>query len=87
MFCLFLFGGEVLNGFSFALTVGIIMGSYSTIALASVIVEWWYRTTEQQSKAELQTRCFVSKYAQTAKMFENHGNTGRNVLTVFLTRY
>lgn len=50
VFCLFLFGGEVLNGFSFALTVGIIVGSYSTIALASVIVEWWYRTTEQSSK-------------------------------------
>ncbi|MDR1726915.1 MAG: protein translocase subunit SecF [Acidobacteriota bacterium] len=40
---LFLFGGEVLNGFSFALVVGIILGSYSTIALSSTIVEWWYR--------------------------------------------
>lgn len=50
VFCLFLFGGEVLNGFSFALTVGIIVGSYSTIALASVVVEWWYRTAEPQSK-------------------------------------
>ena len=50
VFCLFLFGGEVLNGFSFALTVGIIVGSYSTIALASVIVEWWYRTTELQPR-------------------------------------
>lgn len=48
--CLFLFGGEVLNGFSFALTIGIIVGSYSTIALASVIVEWWYNTTEKQSR-------------------------------------
>ena len=47
---LFLFGGEVLNGFSFALTIGIIVGSYSTIALASVIVEWWCRTPEQQPK-------------------------------------
>ena len=47
---LFLFGGEVLNGFSFALTIGIIVGSYSTIALASVIVEWWYRTPEQQPR-------------------------------------
>jgi preprotein translocase subunit SecF len=47
---LFLFGGEVLNGFSFALTIGIIVGSYSTIALASVIVEWWCRTPEPQPK-------------------------------------
>jgi preprotein translocase subunit SecF len=49
--CLLLFGGEVLNGFSFALTIGIIIGSYSTIALASTIVEWWYRFTEQKSRA------------------------------------
>jgi len=47
---LFLFGGEVLNGFSFTLTVGIILGSYSTIALASTIVEWWYRSVELKPK-------------------------------------
>lgn len=50
VFSLFLFGGEVLNGFSFALTIGIIIGSYSTIALASTIVEWWYRTMDPKSK-------------------------------------
>ena len=53
VFSLFLFGGEVLNGFSFALTVGIIIGSYSTIALASTIVEWWYRTIEQKPKRQV----------------------------------
>ncbi len=47
---LFLFGGEVLNGFSFALTVGIILGSYSTIALAATVVEWWYRSVELKPK-------------------------------------
>ncbi len=41
--CLFLFGGEVLRGFSFALVVGIIVGSYSTIFVASPIVLWWQR--------------------------------------------
>lgn len=50
VFSLYLFGGEVLDGFSFALTVGIIVGSYSTIALASTVVEWWYNTTEQKPK-------------------------------------
>lgn len=39
--CLFLFGGDVLRGFSFALVVGIIVGSYSTIFVASPIVLWW----------------------------------------------
>lgn len=50
VFSLLLFGGEVLNGFSFALTVGIIIGSYSTLAIASPIVEWWYRNAEQKVK-------------------------------------
>lgn len=50
VFSLFLFGGEVLNGFSFALTVGIIIGSYSTIALASTVVDWWYQRSEQTPK-------------------------------------
>jgi preprotein translocase subunit SecF len=50
VFALFIFGGEVLNGFSFALTVGIIIGTYSSIGIASPIVEWWYRSIEQKSK-------------------------------------
>lgn len=33
--CIFLFGGEVLNGFSFALVVGILIGTYSSIAVAA----------------------------------------------------
>jgi len=50
---LFLFGGEVLNGFSFALTVGIIIGTYSSIAIASPIVEWWYQSIENKSKRKV----------------------------------
>jgi preprotein translocase subunit SecF len=36
---LLVFGGEVLNGFSFALTVGIVIGTYSSIGIAAPIVE------------------------------------------------
>ena len=50
VFALLVFGGEVLSGFSFALTVGIIIGTYSSIAIASPIVEWWYRAAEQKAK-------------------------------------
>jgi preprotein translocase subunit SecF len=50
VFALYVFGGEVLNGFSFALTVGIIIGTYSSIGIASPIVEWWYRSVDQKSK-------------------------------------
>jgi preprotein translocase subunit SecF len=38
---LWLFGGPVLNGFSFALVVGIIVGTYSSIFVASPILIWW----------------------------------------------
>lgn len=39
--CLFFFGGEVLRGFSFALVVGVLVGTYSSIFVASPILLWW----------------------------------------------
>jgi preprotein translocase subunit SecF len=36
-----LFGGDVLRGFSLALLVGIIFGTYSSVAIASPIMVWW----------------------------------------------
>lgn len=36
-----LFGGEVLRGFSLALLIGIIFGTYSSVAIASPIMVWW----------------------------------------------
>lgn len=38
---LVLFGGEVLKSFSLALLVGVTLGTYSTIAIASPIAIWW----------------------------------------------
>jgi preprotein translocase subunit SecF len=35
---LFLFGGQVLNGFAFALVCGIIVGTYSSVYIASPIL-------------------------------------------------
>jgi len=52
VFALFVFGGEVLNGFSFALTIGIIIGTYSSIGIACPIVDWWYRSSEEASKGK-----------------------------------
>lgn len=37
-FVLFLFGGEVIKGFTFALLVGIVFGTYSSLAIATPIV-------------------------------------------------
>ena len=36
-----LFGGDVLRGFSLALLIGIIFGTYSSVAIASPIMVWW----------------------------------------------
>ena len=38
---LYVFGGQILRGFSFALVIGILVGTYSSIAIASPIVLWW----------------------------------------------
>jgi len=38
---LVLFGGEVLRSFSLALLVGLTLGCYSTVAIASPIAIWW----------------------------------------------
>jgi preprotein translocase subunit SecF len=50
---LYLFGGEVLNGFSFALVIGILIGTYSSIAVAAPMLvayqEW--RTNQARRTA------------------------------------
>jgi SecD/SecF fusion protein len=38
---LFIFGGGVINDFAFTFLVGILVGTYSSIYIASVIVLWW----------------------------------------------
>ena len=45
---LFLFGGQVLNGFAFALVVGIIVGTYSSIFIASPILLFWQSVLERR---------------------------------------
>ena len=38
---LFLFGGEVIHDFAFALVVGVVVGTYSSVFVASPIVALW----------------------------------------------
>jgi len=49
---LFLFGGEVLNGFSFALVVGVIVGTYSSVFIASPVLIWWQGVVERRRQAK-----------------------------------
>lgn len=44
-----MFGGEVLRGFAFTMAVGIVVGTYSTIYIASPFVIWW---TELMNKRQ-----------------------------------
>jgi preprotein translocase subunit SecF len=47
---LFLWGGPVLNGFSFALMCGIIVGTYSSVFIASPIVLFWHNYADKGLK-------------------------------------
>ncbi|HEX3878558.1 MAG TPA: protein translocase subunit SecF [Bryobacteraceae bacterium] len=47
---LFLFGGPVLHGFSFALVCGILVGTYSSVFIASPIVLFWHNYADKPKK-------------------------------------
>jgi preprotein translocase subunit SecF len=58
---LFLFGGEVIHGFSFALVVGVIIGTYSSIFIASPILVFF-----QQRLAGSAARASSKSYTREA---------------------
>lgn len=53
---LVLFGGEVLRSFSLALLVGVTMGTYSTVAIASPIAIWWQKKLGAAKVAQVQEK-------------------------------
>jgi preprotein translocase subunit SecF len=60
---LFLFGGEIINNFAFAMVIGILVGTYSSIAVASPLV-LIYTKLRGQGKA---TPIVAAKLPRTAK--------------------
>ena len=50
---LFLFGGEVLHGFSFALVIGILIGTYSSIAVAAPMLVAYTEGKRQASRTQV----------------------------------
>jgi len=48
---LYIFGGEVLHGFSFALVVGILIGTYSSIAVAAPMLVAYRESRGDKSRA------------------------------------
>jgi preprotein translocase subunit SecF len=55
---LYLFGGDVIHGFAFAMVVGVLIGTYSSIAIASPILVFW------------QTRAGKGRVKEKRKVFE-----------------
>lgn len=54
---LYLFGGQVLNGFAFALVVGILVGTYSSVFIASPILIFWQNFVDSRgSKTPVATQ-------------------------------
>ena len=47
--CLFFLGGEVIHNFAFALLIGIFVGTYSSIFIASPILVMWQPTSKKKS--------------------------------------
>jgi len=47
--CLFFLGGEVIHNFAFALMIGIFVGTYSSIFIASPILVMWQPTSKKKS--------------------------------------
>jgi preprotein translocase subunit SecF len=47
---LYIFGGQVLRGFSFALVVGILIGTYSSIAVAAPMLVAWQESRTDKGK-------------------------------------
>jgi len=63
---LYLFGGQVLNGFSFALVVGIIIGTYSSIFIASPILVFWQEIAEGRKRRGPQRPAVVDSRSRSA---------------------
>lgn len=61
-----LFGGEVLRGFSLALLIGVIFGTYSSVAIASPIMVWWEQRLEKAEKSAAATMGKASAPARVA---------------------
>ncbi len=58
---LFLFGGDVLRGFAFVLLIGIVVGTYSSVFIASPVVLLW----EKYSGREVRSRRGATRAAES----------------------
>jgi preprotein translocase subunit SecF len=64
---LFFFGGEILRAFSFVLVVGVVVGSYSTIYVASPVLLWWRQWVASRGKAKEEATVVAAPARRVAK--------------------
>ena len=67
---LYLFGGEIINGFSFTLLVGVVVGTYSSIFVASPILMWLGFSIEEYRKRLDEKRKREAEKERMRKMYE-----------------
>lgn len=74
---LVLFGGPVLRGFSLTLFIGILVGTYSSIAIATPIMLWWKHITIDRVKLAEQAKK-ASKSADEPKFSKTEKKSEKN---------
>jgi preprotein translocase subunit SecF len=76
---LFLFGGPVLHNFSFALVVGIIIGTYSSVFVASPIVLFWHNFTDSRRRTNPSSAVAAAKPPASSKPPQTVGKPSKAV--------
>ena len=67
---LYLFGGEIIKGFSFTLLIGIIVGTYSSIFVASPLLKWLGFSIEDFKKKEAEKEKRRREKEKIRQMYE-----------------
>ena len=71
VFTLWMFGGEIIHGFGFTLLVGIVVGTYSSIFVASPILMWLRFSVEGFRRREAEKREREREKEKMRAMYEN----------------
>ncbi len=71
VFTLFLFGGEIIYGFSFTLLVGVVVGTYSSIFIASPTLIWFKFSVEGYRKILAEKEKREKEKERMRAMYEN----------------
>lgn len=67
---LYLFGGEIINGFSFTLLVGVVVGTYSSVFVASPMLKWFGFKVEDYKRKEAEKEKRQAEKDKIRAMYE-----------------